>query len=434
MSSAASSVRRSSPRSGLDLVGYAALAALVAWWTWRAWHDPLTLDTGLAYHAGTLAWATGHPERLPSWDGMPFLVATMAVVGRVLSERSSTDLDILLNTAAAVTAATIFLVRARRLLAPGWWWAAAFALLSFGPLMSSVWWKQFNLIALGLAVGGFDLARRRRPAAAALAIGLSISIKPLVFLLPLAMLARRDTRRVAAGAIAWVIGLDLAAQALLALRAHSLAVFNPLTGARNLIDKTSSAGNIFLCHPINFAPTQLLCRLDGGFQHWTLLRLAAVALVALLGLWVIDALRGRHALSWEVLAFTCPLSVMLSALAWTHYQIMLAPLFLLLLFRFSREGASPGAWAGLAAAYVLASLMWEPYGTIVSAIRGVPETTLHISLTEVLAQFAQYVVVVTGVIWYARRRAVPPAEETAVADGGRSESGAPSPPRELTLP
>ena len=50
--------------------------------------------------------------------------------------------------------------------------------------MSTVWWKQFNVIALVLAAAGFDLMRheRRRPAAAL--IGLSVAIKPLALLLP----------------------------------------------------------------------------------------------------------------------------------------------------------------------------------------------------------------------------------------------------------
>jgi len=105
---------------------------------------------------------------------------------------------------------------------------------------------------------------------------------------------------------------------------------------------------------------------------------------------------------------------MLSPFEWTHYQVMLAPLFLLLLLRFAREGASFGEWWGLALAFLLASLIWEPYGTLAGTIQRItggaresynalgngPELTFQ----EGVSQFAQYILVVTGTLWYARRR------------------------------
>jgi hypothetical protein len=284
-----------------------------------------------------------------------------------------------------------------------------------------VWWKQFNIVVLSLALGGFELARRGRTGWAALALGLSVSIKPLVFLLPLVLLVPRESRRLGALSIAWIVALDLAAQLFLGLRAHDLGQANPLLGLQNLINRTSAAGNIFLCAPLNFSPTSLFCRLNGGFQHWTLQHIAVIGLVALLGAWVFSALRGRRALSWEVFAFTCPLSVMLSGLAWTHYQIMLAPLFLLLLVRFTSDGADVGAWAGLAVAFLLASLMWEPYGTVVTQLLGVSENVFKPGFLEEYAQFAQYVLVITGVIWYRQRRERT-ARDTAAASSGRNES------------
>jgi Glycosyltransferase family 87 len=347
---------------------------------------------------------------------MPFLGVVMAFVSRIMTARVAGEAITSLNVVLWLGAVGVALYRLRPLLAPGWWWVAAFALLSFAPMMSSVWWKQFNVIALVLAAGGFDLVRRRHPTSGALAIGLSVSVKPLAFLLPLVMVARRDTRRVGAYAIGWVIGLDVAAQALLAWRAHVLATLNPVIGIRNLVDKTSNAGNIFLCHPLNFSPASTLCRLNGGFHHWTLQRVAVVCMVALLGAWVIDALRGRSASSWELFAFACPLSVMLSPLAWSHYQIMLAPLFLLLLVRFARDGASFGAWAGLAVAFVLASIMWEPYGTIISSIRGQPANPLQPTFVEQYAQLAQYVLVLTGILWFARHPAIVHAPRDSLAE------------------
>jgi Glycosyltransferase family 87 len=391
--------------SRIAALGYAGLAALVSWWAWRAFHNPRTLDTGLAYDAGKIAWATGRPEVLITWNGMPFLVAVMALLGRVASGRAVADLVTALNVALPVGAAGLALHRVRPRLSPAGWWIAAFALAAFGPLMSSVWWKQFNVIVLVLALAGFELMRRGRTHSAALAIGLSVSIKPLAFLLPFVLLARRETRRVGALALLWIAGLDIAAQGLLAWRAHDIARLNPYLGFHNLVHKTTAAPNIYLCHPLNFAPGSALCRLVGGFDHWTLQRIAVWCFVALLGLWIIDVLRGRSGTSWEVLAFTLPLSVMLSSLAWSHYQIMLAPLFFLLFVRFATEGASFGPWAGLLLAFVLASLMWEPYGTIVSSIRGKPASPLQPTFLEEFAQFSQYVLVLAGILWYAERRA-----------------------------
>jgi hypothetical protein len=264
------------------------------------------------------------------------------------------------------------------------------------------------VIALVLALAGFELLRRRRPQSGAAAIGLSVAVKPLAILLPLVMLARRDTRRAGALALAWIVGLNVAAQALMAARANDLATLDPLIGVRNFLDKTKPGGAhfYFLCAPVNFSPESLLCHVV-GVQHWTLQRIVVLCFVFLLGAWVVDALRGRAAVSWEVFAFTCPLSVMLGPLAWSHYQVMLAPLFFLLFFQFAREGASVGAWAGLMVALVLASLIWQPYGSIIGAIRsvtGAAETRHEPAFLEGLAQFAQYVLVITGVLWYVGRR------------------------------
>jgi Glycosyltransferase family 87 len=391
-------------RSWLPLVGYGGLVAVVAWWAWRAFHDPMPWDTGLAYTAGQVAWATGHPEHLASWISTPFLGAVMALLSRVLSVRGVADLVTGLNVVLWGGASVVVLKRTRPLLSPLCWWIAAFALLSFAPLMSSVWFKQFNVIALVLAVAGWELVRRGRVSWGAAAIGLSVSVKPLVILLPFVMLARRGTRRAGALAVVWVVGLNMAAQAFMAERAHDFATIDPLIPVRNFLDKTKP--NLGLCLPLNFSPSSLLCRAAGGTQDWTLQRVIVVVGVLLFGMWVVDALRGRSATSWEVFAFTCPISVMLSVVAWTHYQIMLAPLFVLLFVRFAREGASIGCWAGLLTAFVLASLIWQPYGSVVSAVRGVfsPQPGHEPNFLEGIAEFSQYILVITGVLWYARRR------------------------------
>ncbi len=414
---------RSGP-SPLEVVGYIGLALVVAWWAGRAFYDSYPWDTGLAYHGGQVAWATGHPERLVSWMSTPFLGAVMALLSRVVSGRGAAALVTALNLIAWVGAVSVVLHRTRRLLAPRWWWIAAFGLLSFAPLMSSVWFKQFNPIVLVLAAAGFELVRRCRVGWGAAAIGLSVAIKPMAILLPFVMLARRGTRRAGALALAWIVGLNVAAQGLMAIWAGNLATLDPLIEVRNFINKTKPNG-IFTCLPSNFAPVTLLCRETGGIQHWTLQQITVWAALLLLGAWVVAALRGRRPTSWEVFAFTCPFSVMFSSLQWTHYQIMLAPLLFLLLFRFASEGAGPGAWAGLAIAFGLASLIWAPlggapYGSIFGAIQDVFGTLGRPSepkLAEEFAQFAQYVVLLTGVFWYLGR---PVPSERTVAGSPRA--------------
>jgi len=398
-----------SRRTYLSVVGYCGLLAVVVWWSWRAFHDPLTLDTGLAYQGGQVAWATGHPEHVATWISTPFLGAVMAVVSRVMSVNTAADLVTALNIACVIGCLVFVLRRLRSVLSPVWWWVASFALVSYGPMMSTVWWKQFNIFALVLAIAGYEFVRTGRTKRGSALIALSIAIKPLALLLPIVMLLRRGSRRAGLLAIAYTIALNVVAQGFLAWRADSISALNVIPVLK-LFAKRSNPSNIWACVPENFAPGSLLCRLfsggEVGLEH-----VLVLGLVVLLGAWIFDALRNRNPLSWEVFAFACAISTMISPIAWSHYQIMLAPLFLLLLVRFTTEGASVGTWAGLLAAFVLASLMWQPFGTLVSAVLGVTPgsaTALHqLSLVEEIAQFAQYILIVTGVMWFLRRDAFP---------------------------
>jgi hypothetical protein len=206
-----------------------------------------------------------------------------------------------------------------------------------------------------------------------------------------------------------VIVLTVAAQAVLAVHAHSASALNPLLALQNFTDKTglgdkTALGTPWACWVSNFAPGSLLCRV-GGTQDPAFQRVIVLVGVALLGAWVIGALRGQKATSWDVFAFTCAMSPMVSPLEWSHYQIMLAPLFVLLVVRFTQDGADVGEWAGLAVAIVLASLMWEPYNTPIDVARpGFQAATPFDNLVADAAQFAQYVLVVTGVVWYRGHR------------------------------
>lgn len=402
--------------NALDGLGYVALAAVAAWWTWRALDEPSAFDAGLVYKAGEVAWETGHPEDYPTFVNTPFHIALAAIVTRLVSIHTAADLLTLLNLVLVGALISVALYRLRPMLSPGWWWVTAAALVSFAPMMSTVWWKQFNVIALALAVAGFDQLRRgiaghevlragRLRMSGAL-IGLSVAFKPLVVLLPLVLLARRSTRPAGAWAIGWVVGLTVAAQAFIATRAGDLGPLNPLEPLRNFADQTGPE-RLGPCLPENFAPGALLCRLIGD-DYWTLQHVAVWILVALLGAFVIDALRGRSAAGWEVFAFTCALTPMLSPLAWSHYQIMLAPLFVLLVVRFTTEGATPATWFGLAVAFFLASLMLQPYGTIFGGEPlGEGLARSRFVLVASVAGFAQYVLVLTGVLWFAQRQARP---------------------------
>ena len=96
-------VRRS--RSRLEYVGYAFLAAIIAAWSFRAFHDSGAYDTEAAWAAGRIAWVTGHPETLGTWTGTPFLGAVFAVISQGLGAHASGQLITGLNVAVAITIA-----------------------------------------------------------------------------------------------------------------------------------------------------------------------------------------------------------------------------------------------------------------------------------------------------------------------------------------
>jgi hypothetical protein len=409
--SAADLKRRASLRGAPALLGFALLAGIVVWWFLRARHEGETWDLGAVYEGGQAAWASGHPEQLTSWIATPLVGAVMAIVSRMVTQNQATFLNDLLNVIVVLGAVTIVLRRLRGALSPVWWWVTAFALLSFGPMMSAVWWHQFDVFALVSALFGFDLLRRGRTRKGAAVIGVSVAFKPLAILLPFVLLARRETRRAGAEALGWAIALTVTAQCFMAWRADSLGPLNLFRVLENF--NTASGPTTFrACDVENFAPSSVLCQLVGK-SHFSLQHIVVLAGVALIAVWVIDALRGQRALSWEVFAFTCALSVMASPVSWSHYQVMLAPLFLLLLVRFTREGATFGTWSGLAAAFLLASLSWRPNGTLLGAARGVltGATESQAAWTPVMdiAQLAQYALIFTGIMWYVRRGVRGPA-------------------------
>ena len=96
----------------------------------------------------------------------------------------------------------------------------------------------------------------------------------------------------------------------------------------------------------------------------------------------------------------------MSPVSWTHYQLFLAPMLLLLVLRFLDEGASAGRWAGLLVAFALADLVLRPLDSVPGVIRGLA-TGYEESRPELLrflavSQFAQYVLFLTAYGWFSR--------------------------------
>ncbi|HET9051634.1 MAG TPA: glycosyltransferase 87 family protein [Candidatus Dormibacteraeota bacterium] len=395
----------------------AAALAAVALWTAIALGDHFTQDAGLAYQAGHLAWLNGHPETLTSWDGTPTLAAGMGLVSRVMGESAAATVVTVVNglLLAGLLGVAWWEVRRRAGAVPA---AVVLGLGTvFAPAVSTVWWKQFNLISLALGVAAFALVRSRRPGYAGALLALSIAVKPVLVLLPVALLLRRATRAAAVATLAWLGALVAGAVALLAWRAHDLRVLDPISAYRNFDAKTLPYPNGWSCHTENFAPTSTLCRLMGA-DDWTVQRLIIAAFVLVLGAVAFDVVRGRDGRSWWVFAFASALSPMVSPLAWSHYQVMLAPLLVVVAVEVARGRPRIGEWATLAAGYALCELVWRPQGTLFGLIHrlggAAPEDTQALFRVYEVSQFAQYVVFLAAVLVLGRRGAV--ADQAPVAN------------------
>lgn len=391
-----------------DLVAAGLAVALLAWWAIQAFGDPLTLDVGLAYEGGKVALATGHPEDLATWISTPFLAVVMAGVSKTMSAGTAADL---VTAANLVIVAALIGVTWRRLhgAIPAWAWRAGLLVLAgFGPMVSSLWWNQLNLFALGLAALGFLLLTQDRTAWGALAISLSLAVKPLVVLLPLALLCKADTRRAGLLVLLMTVGLMLASQAVLAIWAGDLHALDPFPALRSF-QKRSLPANIWACQYENFAPSSTLCRLSGA-ENWNYVRGATLGGVALLALLFSDLLRGAAGRTWEWFAVAVALSPMVSPIAWSHYQVLLAPLLVVLFVRFLRERERLSTWGFLLAGYVLTMLVWQPYGTLPGKVGELlfdnPRTQQQLIAATGVAQFAQYFVLFAAALHFTRR---PPA-------------------------
>jgi arabinofuranan 3-O-arabinosyltransferase len=354
-----------------------------------------TADFGLAYQGGVEAWNSGHPQRLVTWTATPFLAVVMALVSRVASvdvaARAFMAVDLIVW---GVLLAAVW-GRLRDRVSPRFWWSTLLAAAIFAPAISTIFWLQPNLIVFGLALVGFVLVGRRDPAAGLL-IGLSVALKPIVVLLPLALLLRRQTREAGIWAIATAAVLSFAGLGFLAWRAGDLSVLNPLDYLAGFLGK--GRGPIAACVLENYSPVALLCRL--GLQPSILVTVAVAAALLLIGWLLIRRVPDWPEARFEIFALACLISGMLGPIDWAHYGILMAPLFLLLSYQLWSEHAPPPLWIALGLAFLLAELVWDPLESLAQA----PVAVVVVSYSA--GQFSQYVLLLTWVRWRQLRLAV----------------------------
>lgn len=314
---------RRSPTSAFtkwEIVPAALIVAGSLGWALPAVLHGSPLDLGLAYKGGEEAWASGRPERLGRWMSTSFLAMVMAVVSRLVPLSVAKPLITTLNVGlAALTLAGVWHAL-RGKVTRAWWWITLAVATCYAPLLSSVFMKQINVPALALALAGFALIRGGRAAVGSALVALSVSVKPVVILLPVALLARRDTRRSGLYCILWGLVFLATAQIFLAIRAGDVEVLSPITALSSFATRSAP----WVCHPENFSPQGLLCRLmdeEGRTVQRLFGSLAAFLMTALAN----DAIKDRPGCSWEVFGFVCLLSPMVGPIAWSHYQLFLAP-------------------------------------------------------------------------------------------------------------
>jgi hypothetical protein len=354
----------------------------------------LPMDFELAFRAGQQAWSNGHPEHVATWSGTPFYALVMGVIARAWP----------LDAAAIGMLAVNLLFRGGLMLAvwnrlhdrvPGrLWWGTLVAAAVLAPGIATVFWMQPNVILLALALGGVALIGRHDRAAGWL-IGLTLAVKPVLILLPFALLLRRDTRRAAAWSIAAAGSLTLLGLGFLAWRAGDLAAGSPLAYAATFMTLAGRPGSV--CVIQNYSPTALLCRM--GVPSSTALTI--LVNVAVLGVaWLLaHQLRHTQNVKWEMFATASMLSPMLGPIGWAAYQVLLAPAMLLLAYQFWADRAPAFMWVNLGFVFLLTMLVWDP----VESYFGVPVILLIVTYS--VGQFAQYFLILLWVQWLRIRSA-----------------------------
>jgi hypothetical protein len=377
-----------------------ALAFLL--WAVPAIRDTTPDDLRLAYEGGVEAWQTGHPENVETWMSTSLYALAMALVTRMGSLTSAVVALNLLNLLLALATVAVVWWRLRGRVSRVWWWATLALALSFSPLISTLRWKQVNLIVLCLALAGFSWIRRGRNVRGAAAVALSVALKPLAILLPFALFSRRDTRRAALWCFGGIAALTLVGQGFLALRAHDPSVLNPLATLGNYAARARPWG----AAPDNFSPQAMVRRITYSKEPFQ--RTVVTLGIVLAALLANESIKRSKGSSWELLGFTLLFSPMVSPMSWSHYQLLLAPMFVLLAYRFAAERAGWAWWLMLLFAYLLTALVQRPLattvpGAVIGLLTGQAEEWQDTVRLLSLSQFAQYFLLLTAIGWFNRR-------------------------------
>ncbi len=354
-----------------------------------------TADFGLVYRGGLEAWTSGHPQRLVYWTVTPFLTVSMATITRLASEETAARVFTAANL--VIWAALLMVVWGRLdgRVPARWWWGTLITAAAFAPTIATVFWLQFNLMMLVLALGGFVLIGRH-DAWAGLLIGLSIALKPILILLPLVLLIRRQSRSAGVWSIAAAGGLTIVALGFLSWRGNDLSLLNPVSYFAEFLDK--AGGPMFGCVPENYSPAALLCRL--GLPTSRAISVALAACVLVIAWLTVRRVPDESPPQWEVFAGAGLLSTMIGPIAWPSYWVCSVPLMLLLAYQFWVRQAPARLWVGLAIVYGLMDLVWDP----LESLARTPVPIVLVSYT--VGQFAQYVLLFVWLRWRLLRRGV----------------------------
>lgn len=356
-----------------------------------------TADFRLAYRGGEVAWATGRPMDLDTWMGMPFYGLVMALVSRTGPEFVTGRIFLALNLSLWIVMLAMVWPRLRPHVPAGWWWATLAAAALFAPALSTIFWLQINLVVFALALAGMALIGRHDRWAGVL-IGLSLAIKPLVLLLPLALLLQRRTRAAAAWALVSATSSTVAAFVFFAWRAHDAAAMNPFTYLDGFVAK--SRVDTAACIVENFSPVAQLCRL--GLPPSS----AETALLGLLtitvGWLMVRDLPDAPQTIWLLFAAACFLSILIGPIDWAHYGLLMGPLLLWLAYELWHLRAPLWAWLALIAAFAVAEFVWDPVSSQLGA--SVPLERFFYAV----AQFSQWALLACWIGW--RIRLMPKAQ------------------------
>ena len=347
-----------------------------------------TGDFGVAYRGGAEAWATGHPQHDVLWTGTPFLASVMASITRLAPEFIAARVFMAINLSVWLVFLATVWPRLRPHVSMRFWWVSVVAAGLFAPVVSTIFWLQFNLVVFVLALGGYVLIPRHLRAAGML-IGLSVALKPLLVLLPLALLLRGRTRAAGLWAIGTAAAMTILGLAFLAWRAGDPSVLNPFAYLQGFLSNGSAP--IAACIVENYSPVATLCRL--GLPSSTPV-VVLIALVVVVAGWLLvrdlpDTPEGR----WETFAAACFLSPLVGPIDWNHYGLLTGPLFLLLAYQFWRRHAAVPFWVGLGVAFLLTELVWDPLSSLAGA--SVP----LLDLLYTAGQFGQYFLLLVWIRW-----------------------------------